>query len=141
MAQRKKRVNQTKIIVDGITFQSTLESKQYIMLRDAGIKFTYEGKQYTTMQDSEYTGEVWERHNKRSKGLTLRPKIIGVRYTPDFIAEDESWFIEVKGRNNANESFPMTWKKPPIIFKPMNVSDCKQVVEILLSKGYGPKQK
>lgn len=119
----------------------------YVLLRDAGIKFGYETKTYNTMKDSQYDNECWERARRTSKLMIDRRKVTGVKYTPDFIAEDESWFIECKGR--ANESFSIrwklfknmlqTWKKPPIIFKPMNLADCKQVIEILLEKGYGQK--
>ena len=35
---RKKVVNSRKKVVDGIEFQSVLESTMYILLRDAGIK-------------------------------------------------------------------------------------------------------
>lgn len=141
-------VNSKKKVVDGITFQSILESQMYILLRDAGIKFGYESKTYNTMKTSEYGNECWERATRASKRMIDRRKITGVKYTPDFIANDESWFIECKGR--ANESFPIRWKlfkkmflddgkKSPLIFKPMNLSDCKQVIEILLEKGYGQK--
>lgn len=154
MAKRKttktksrKVVNSTKTKVDGIEFQSVLESQMYTLLREANIKFGYESKKYKTMESGSYQNECWERATRASKRMIDRRKIIGVEYTPDFIADDESWFIECKGR--PNESFPIrwklfknmlsTWKKPPMIFKPMNLTDCKQVIEILLSKGYGQK--
>ena len=73
-----------------------------------------------------------------------RRKVSKVSYTPDFIGENEKWFIEVKGR--ANESFSIRWKlfkklvkswgTNPLIFKPTNKADCIQTVEILVSKGF-----
>jgi len=143
----KKHVNSKRKTVDGINFQSTLEAQMYVLLRDAGIKFGYESKTYETLNPTEYTEECWERARRTSKLMIDRRKVTGVKYTPDFIADDESWFIECKGR--ANESFPIRWKlfknmllgwkKQPIIFKPMKLSDCQQVIKILLEKGYGQK--
>ena len=81
--------------------------------------------------------------------MTDRPNVLKIDYTPDFVGENEEFIIEVKGR--ANESFPLRWKlfkalmqqrdNPPILFKPATVVECKQVVEILKSKGYGNKTK
>lgn len=145
--RRKQVVNSRKTIIDGIKFASLLESKMYKMLRDVGIKFDYEGKSYVTFEPFELETECWERATKRSKAMSDRRKVSKVSYTPDFIGENEEWFIEVKGR--ANESFPIrwklfkklvsSWKKQPLIFKPMNEADCQQVIKILIDKGYGTK--
>lgn len=120
----------------------------YKLLKKAGINFTYEGKSYQTFRPFELNGECWERATKRSKQMVDRRKVTKVSYTPDFIGENEEWFIEVKGR--ANESFPIRWKlfkdyleskgDPYMIFKPTTKVDCEQVVEILINKGYGRKQ-
>lgn len=144
---RKQVVNSKKIVIDGIQFASLLEGKMYKMLKAAGIKFQYEGKSYVTFEPLVLETECWERATKRSKSMIDRRKVSKVSYTPDFIGENEEWFIEVKGR--ANESFPIRWKlfknlvsgwvKPPIIFKPTNDADCKQAVQTLLDKGYGTK--
>ena len=142
----RKIVNAKKKVVDGITFQSILETQMYKLLKDANIKFGYESKVYNTLDGLQYPSECWERARKNSKSMIDRRKVLGVKYTPDFVAEDESWIIETKGR--ANESFPIRWKlfkkllmskskKTPIIFKPTNLTDCRQVIEILLEKGYG----
>tara|TARA_R100000541_G_scaffold57994_1_gene68623 strand:+ start:585 stop:1040 length:456 start_codon:yes stop_codon:yes gene_type:complete len=142
----RKIVNAKKKVVDGITFQSILETQMYKLLKDANIKFGYESKVYNTLDGLQYPSECWERARKNSKSMIDRRKVLGVKYTPDFVAEDESWIIETKGR--ANESFPIRWKlfkkllmskskNTPIIFKPTNLTDCRQVIEILLEKGYG----
>lgn len=120
-----------------------------MLLKQAGIKFTYEGKSYETFEPIELDNFCFERPTKRSKQMKDRRKVTKVSYTPDFIAEDESWFIECKGR--ANESFSIRWKlfkklvsgweKPPMIFKPMNEKDCEQVIEILKEQGYGNQRK
>ncbi len=144
--QGRKHVNATKTTIDGITFQSTLESKMYVLLKEAGIPNKYEDIVYQTMKDSQYDNECWERARRTSKEMSDRRKVTGVKYTPDFVDPNEEWVIEVKGR--ANESFPIRWKlfknmvkarrkKSPILFKPMNIADCRQVIQILLEKGYG----
>ena len=51
MTKKKKTVGRQivrskKVIVDGIQFASTLESRMYLLLKEAGIKFKYEGKTY-----------------------------------------------------------------------------------------------
>ena len=81
--------------------------------------------------------------------MTNRPKVLEIKYTPDYVGENEEWIIEVKGR--ANESFPLRWKlfkqlmqqrdNPPILFKPSTDAECKQVIEILKDKGYGNKRR
>lgn len=141
----RKIVNAKKKVVDGIEFASTLESKMYVMLKEAGIEFEYEGKSYQTFEPFELECECWERATKRSKAMSDRRKVSKVSYTPDFIGKNERWFIEVKGR--ANESFPIRWKlfkmlvsrwnRPPLIFKPANEVDCQQVIQILKEYGYG----
>lgn len=145
----RKVVQAKKKTIDGIEFASTLESKMYTLLKDAGIKNQYEGKSYQTFKPFNLKEECWERATKRSKAMIDRRKVTKVSYTPDFIGENEEWFIEVKGR--ANESFSIRWKlfkdlmtkrkNPPLIFKPQNIGDCEQVIEILKEKGYGKKSR
>ena len=141
----RKVVQAKKVKIDGIEFQSTLEGTMYKLLKEAGIKNTYEGQSYNTFKPFVLEEECWERAMKKSPAMIDRRKVSKVSYTPDFIGENEEWFIEVKGR--ANESFPLRWKlfkdmvskweRPPLIFKPTKKADCEQVIEILKSKGYG----
>lgn len=148
MTKGKKIVQSKKITVDGIQFASSLESVMYKLLKKAGIKFQYEGKSYITFEPFEYNTDCFERVRKNSHEMKDRRNVAKISYTPDFIGENEEWFIEVKGR--ANESFPIRWKlfkkmlskriKEPILFKPTNVSDCRQVIKILNDKGYGRKK-
>lgn len=141
-------VNSKKVVIDGITFASSLEGTMYKLLKQSGIVFAYEMKTYTIFDSFKYEGECYERVQKRSKEMVDRPKVSGITYTPDFSDLNEEWIIEVKGR--ANESFPLRWKlfkqkmmereNPPMIFKPTKVADCKQVINILLENGYGKKK-
>ena len=140
----RKIVQAKKIVIDGIQFQSLLEGSMYRLLRDADVEFEYEGVVLTTFEEFNLEEDCWERATRRSKQMINRKKVKPVTYTPDFVGKNQEWFIEVKGR--ANESFPIRWKLfketiskrkvKPLIFKPMNVKDCEQVIEILREKNY-----
>ena len=144
-ASHKGPINKTKVVVDGIQFQSTLESYMYKLLKDAKVDNLYEQKAFPLFEKSEYPVECWERFSKRSKQMTDRRGVSKAVFTPDFCDPHENWIIEVKGR--ALGDFNLRWKifkdrmmerkDPPILFKPTNKEDCQQVLEILLSKGYG----
>jgi len=147
-SKSRKIVNSKKIVIDGIEFASTTEGYMYTLLRDNNIINYYEGKTYELMKTFVYGSECRERAMKRSKEMMDRRKVNGIKYTPDFVGEDEAWIIEVKGR--PNEAFPLRWKmfkllmqtqeKPPILYKPTNREDCLQVIKSLKELGYGKKK-
>ncbi len=117
----------------------------YMLLKQSGLDFTYEGETFETFEPFELEAPCFERATRRSKQMTDRRKVTKISYTPDFIGKDNEWMIECKGR--ANEQFPLRWKifkkmiaeKYPdtIIFKPTNEKDCIQVIEELKKLGYG----
>lgn len=141
----RKIVQAKKVTYDGITFQSGLELTMYKLLKTEGIDFGYETHPYIIFEPFTYSASVWERARKNSRQMMMRQAVRKISYTPDFIAGDESWIIECKGR--ANESFPIRWKlfkekmnkreNPPILFMPKTKVDCEQVIKILKEKGYG----
>jgi hypothetical protein len=144
---RKKWANSNKPIEDGIQFDSDAELDMYRLLKQAKIPFTYIGNEnakYTLLEQAEYEGECYERAQKRSKEMKHTPKIAETGYTPDFVGENETWFIEVKGRKLGD--FNLRWKlfkrflsnrdPKPIIFMPVTIGDFQQVVNILKQKGY-----
>lgn len=146
----KKKINSVKHTFDGINFESSLELRMHEMLKEAGIKNKYEGKRYILLDPLTYESECFEKTPKRDLELKDKRKILAMTYLPDFVgpdAENPEFIIEVKGF--ASESFPLRWKmfkhaimakeNPPMLFKPMSIADCKQVVEILKEKGYGRK--
>lgn len=146
----KKPVNSIKQVYDGIEFDSTPEMDMYILLKQAGIKFDYIGKErakYKLLEEDTFKGVSYERAQKRSKEMKDTPKISETGYTPDFVGEDEKWFIEVKGRKVGD--FNLRWKlfkrflnnrKPvPFIFMPVTQGDMQQVINILKQKGYATK--
>lgn len=143
----KKWVNSKKTVVDGITFDSGRESDMYRLLKQANIEFDYiggENAKYPILEELNYDGECYERAQKRSKEMKKVAKVSGAGYTPDFRAKDESWFIEVKGRKLGD--FSMRWKlfkaflssrdPKPMLFMPVTMGDCIQVINILKDKGY-----
>lgn len=144
-----QKIRSKKSNYDGHKFASTLELVMYKLLKELGCQFSYEGKTYEIFESFNLDKDCWERINKSRDIMSNRRVVRKITYTPDFIAKDESWVIECKGR--ANESFPLRWKlfkkyiqtwdKPPIIFKPTNKKDCLQVIKLLNQYGYGKKQK
>lgn len=148
---KKKWVNSTKSSQDGITFDSTREQDMYRLLKESGIPFDYIGSErakYPLIPSFLYLGGSFERSQKRSSEMKDVSKVQGAGYTPDFKAKDESWFIEVKGRKLGD--FNMRWKlfkksmshrEPmPMLFMPVTLGDCKQVIDILKEKGYGRQE-
>ena len=142
--KRKKRgpVVAKKVMYNGITFASGLEKYMYIALCKAKIKAKYEGETYTVFEGFEFNNDSFEKQSNGKGEFVNRgcKKILPVRYTPDFIADD--FIIECKGR--ANESFPIRWKMfkkyvkdnlPNVtLYKPQNQKDCDKVVELIINK-------
>ena len=80
-----------------------------------------------------FAGDLVNRGNK---------KILGIKYTPDFIGLTDEFIIECKGR--ANDTFPMRWKLfkkfvkdniPSVtLYKPQNQKECDKVIELITKK-------
>lgn len=131
-----------KTTYDGINFASGLEKYMYKALKEANIKNEYEGKSYQLLESFKFDNESFEKQSNGKGDFKDRgnKKILGIKYTPDFISDD--FIIECKGR--ANESFPIRYKLfknyvkdnlPGVtLYKPQNQKDCDEVIEIILSK-------
>ena len=148
MKKRFKRkrgpVRAKKVIYDGITFASGLEKYMYMSLRKAKIKAAYEGMTYEIFPGFMFDNESYERQANGKGDLVNRgcKKILGIKYTPDFIGLTDEFIIECKGR--ANDTFPMRWKLfkkfvkdnlPHVtLYKPQNQKECDKVVELILKK-------
>ena len=148
MKKRFKRkrgpVRAKKVIYDGITFASGLEKYMYMSLRKAKIKAAYEGITYEIFPGFMFDNESYERQANGKGDLVNRgcKKILGIKYTPDFIGLTDEFIIECKGR--ANDTFPMRWKlfkkyvkdnlPHVILYKPQNQKECDKVVELILKK-------
>ena len=114
----------------------------YIALKKAKIKAKYEGQTYELVPSFNFKNSCYERQ-ANSKGEfkdRSNRKILGIKYTPDFIGSD--LIIECKGRHN--ESFPIRWKlfkkyvayKMPkySLYKPQNQKECDETVNLILGK-------
>ena len=148
MKKRFKRkrgpVRAKKVMHDGITFASGLEKYMYIALRKAKIKAAYEGITYEIFPGFMFNNESYERQANGKGDLVNRgcKKILGIKYTPDFIGLTDEFIIECKGR--ANDTFPIRWKLfkkfvkdniPSVtLYKPQNQKECDKVVELILKK-------
>ena len=140
----KKRgpVKSKKVTYDGITFASGLEKYMYKALKEAKIKAEYEGESYQLLDSFVFDTTSYERQANGKGDMVDRgnKKVLGIKYTPDFIAKD--FIIETKGR--ANESFPIRWKLfkkyvkenlPQVtLYKPQNQKECDKVIELILEK-------
>jgi len=138
--RKKGPVTAKKVVHDGVKFASGLEKYMYIVLKKAKIKFKYEGENFELVKPFQFNSETHERQNN-GKGEYINrgnKRILGVRYTPDFVGED--FVIETKGR--ANESFPMRWKlfKKHMqevgdnrnLYKPQTNKECDKTIDLIL---------
>ena len=147
------QTNAKAIKSKGNIFKSGLELDMNDALLAAGIKFSYEGQKFVIDEGFKYNGESYEKFMNGKGDFEDRGKktFKDSVYTPDFTnptSETLEWVIETKGR--AMPDFSRTWrlfKKKLIkldhgvlLFVPRNKKDCKQVIEILKSKGYGQEQ-
>ena len=148
MKKRFKRkrgpVKAKKVMYDGITFASGLEKYMYIALCKAKIKVGYEAFTYEVFPGFMFDNESYERQANGKGDLVNRgcKKILGIKYTPDFIGLTDEFIIECKGR--ANDTFPMRWKLfkkyvkdnfPYVtLYKPQNQKECDKVIELILKK-------
>jgi len=144
--RRKKRgpVRAKKVTYDGITFASGLEKYMYMALKKSKIKAGYEAFTYEVFPGFMFENESYERQSNGKGDLVNRgcKKILGIKYTPDFIGLTDEFIIECKGR--ANETFPMRWKLfkkyvkdnfPSVtLYKPQNQKECDKVIELILKQ-------
>jgi hypothetical protein len=145
--RRKKRqiTRHKKTKIDGIEFQSKLESHMYLLLKSHKIPNEYEGTKFTIIDGFQLPFSSYEKTPKKKflhdKG---HKKILPITYTPDFVDTQNPprYIIECKG--NPNERFPMVWKLfkryltinniHPDLFVPRNQKDCLEVVKIIKDK-------
>jgi hypothetical protein len=97
-----------KVSYDGINFASGLERYTYMALKKNKLFEGYENEVFQLVESFNFDNESFEKQANGKGEYTNRgqKKILGIKYTPDFIGKD--YIIECKGR--ANESFPLRWK-------------------------------
>jgi hypothetical protein len=141
-SKKKGPVIAKKVIYDGITFASGLEKFMYKALKEANIKFHYEGESFELLPSFNFNNECLERQSNGKGDFINRgnKKVLNIKYTPDFIGQD--FIIETKGR--ANDSFPLRWKMfkylmnlmndKRTLYKPQNQAECLKTVELILKQ-------
>lgn len=137
----KKRgpVQAKKISYDGIKFASGLERYTYIALRKSKLFEGYENETFELITPFQFPNISYEKQ-ANGKGEYINrgtKKILGIKYTPDFIGKD--YIIECKGR--PNESFPLRWKLfklwltknniGKILYKPQNQKEVDLTITLI----------
>ena len=141
MRRRKKKgpVQAKKISYDGISFASGLERYTYIALKKNKLYEGYESETFQIVESFQFPNISYEKQ-ANSKGEYINrgsKKILGIKYTPDFIGKD--YIIECKGR--PNESFPLRWKLfklwltknniGKILYKPQNQKEVDRTITLI----------
>ena len=141
MRRRKKKgpVQAKKISYNGISFASGLERYTYIALKKNKLYEGYESETYQIIESFNFPNISYEKQ-ANSKGEYINrgsKKILGIKYTPDFIGKD--YIIECKGR--PNESFPLRWKLfklwltknniGKILYKPQNQKEVDRTIALI----------
>jgi len=128
-----------KVSYDGINFASGLERYTYMALKKNKLFEGYENEVFQLVESFNFNNESFEKQANGKGEYTNRgqKKILGIKYTPDFIGKD--YIIECKGR--ANESFPLRWKlfklwltKNKIgktLYKPQNQKEVDQTMILI----------
>jgi len=90
-AKKGKVKNVSKVIDDGIKFDSKLEHYAYVRMKEEGVVFEIK-PEYNLIESFRYCGEL------------VRP----MRFTPDYLLTEHNIILETKGF--PNESFPLRLK-------------------------------
>ena len=128
-----------KVSYDGINFASGLERYTYMALKKNKLFEGYENEVFQLVEGFSFDNESFEKQANGKGEYTNRgqKKILGIKYTPDFIGKD--YIIECKGR--ANESFPLRWKLFKLwltnnkigktLYKPQNQKEVDQTMILI----------
>ena len=138
-SKKKGPVQSKKISYDGINFASGLERYTYMALKKDKLFEGYENETFEIIKSFHFCNTSYEKQ-ANSKGEYINrgdKKILGIKYTPDFIGKD--YIIECKGR--PNESFPLRWKlfklwltKNKIgktLYKPQNQKEVDRTIQLI----------
>ena len=138
-SKKKGPVQSKKISYDGINFASGLEKYTYMGLKKDKLFEGYENETFEIIKSFHFCNTSYEKQ-ANSKGEYINrgdKKILGIKYTPDFIGKD--YIIECKGR--PNESFPLRWKlfklwltKNKIgktLYKPQNQKEVDRTITLI----------
>ncbi len=140
-------IKSKKTTIDGIKFQSRLESSMYKLLKESGLPFEYEKETFTVVGSFKFDNDSYER-NANGKGDVKQKgggKVVReMKYTPDFIVPigKTKYIIETKGFKTSE--FNMRYKlfKKYItdnkldyhLYMPHTKTECAKVLQIIKSK-------
>lgn len=139
--QTKARTNTTKRNLG--KYKSGLEKTCADLLKQHGIDFEYESREYVVLEAFKYEGTYWKMTAKGKEMTNKSNKsVFPIRYTPDFVCPEENWIIETKGFNRSHHDFPMRWKlfmkhlmedveNPPSLFICKNKAQIEHAIEII----------
>ena len=138
-SKKKGPVQSKKISYDGINFASGLERYTYMALKKDKLFEGYENETFEIIKSFHFCNTSYEKQ-ANGKGEYINrgdKKILGIKYTPDFIGKD--YIIECKGR--PNESFPLRWKLfklwltryniGKILYKPQNQKEVDLTINLI----------
>ena len=143
--ENKKVKNATKHEYNGIVFKSGLEVETYKVLMDEGFnpeyeKHTYELQKTKLFPTPHYTLYKDRKLHKAVWGLN-KYKIIGMKYTPDFVFNIDSTMIVVEVKGYSNDRYPYQKKlffkwlednqPDSMFFEIHNKKQLKSAVEII----------
>ena len=134
--KKKRQITRfKKTKVDGIEFQSKLESHMYLLLKAHKIDSGYESTKFTIIDSfvadfSSYEKTpakkfLHDRGNKKILPITYTPDFVDTRNPPRYIIELKLFKRYIKLNN---------WKTD--LFVPRNQKDCLEVIKIIKEKYY-----
>lgn len=137
----KKIRNAQTHFYKGINFKSGLELYMYKLLESYNIPFKYEENSYLLEDGFDCISTCYERKKNGSFGETSN-KIRKITYTPDFVANDNSFIIETKGlktdvftlRYKLFKKYLKTNNIKTMLFLPSNQKECQITMNIIKNK-------
>ena len=92
-------------------FKSSIEKYCSDSLRESGIAFSYEEKEFVLEKSFRFTNKYLKMTAKKPL-MSDRSNSVQhpIRYTPDFVGKGSKWIIETKGYLPSHHDFPMRWK-------------------------------
>lgn len=106
--ENKKIINATPTVVDGVAFDSKLESKLFNVLVDEGFNPRREPRKFYIWEGFKPTIPFYKR-DKKTKSMKLNNmRLIDITYTPDICFDYGKYtvFVEVKPDGFTNDVYP-----------------------------------
>jgi len=114
-------------------YASSLEKYCADQLKEYGLAFDYEERQYVLMDKFRFPNKYFKMTAK-GKDMTDRTGsvVLPITYKPDFVGKDNDWIIETKGYLPSHHDFPMRWK---LFMKHLTESNSKTIIFLAKNSG------